>query len=540
MDIQCPACSAQFNSPVDITGKMVQCGNCKEKFTVNSKTVISSQSQADQKNDDFLKSLQRVESKAVAVAPMNQPTFQQAMYQNMEGMSAADVMPLSPKSLIAIGVGIIAMLLGIVVFVVAGGPNGNMQDLSTDKRWVIAGFLAVLGSALVIFGNEKSRKKGVLLALLFALPLLAMPMIYPQQSKVAYHSADYSEKRTSDSDFEDLPDLPEPEAEVVDIEAFKKMISWDKVDQLMRREIAAGMSIDQAKSSVYAVYVLGMEAKHKYNVRDFLMQRSAATEASVVYERGQGNWLFLGKGMQVPLERLAEQCLQIGRVDEIFPDLRVIQVSVDPKKLVTADSDALTDPSSDEFYFVNYSELSSIDPKRVENAIKRLITAEPRMQRRLIRDKLLSLAKADPTNISLLEQIGKALQIWSIEDDSSDRLLLDSLLPNIPNLADVPESIIEFGVIRQNPSIVPAVLSAWEKKPLKQEANLIALGAVAEDFIIKHLAGLDVGLKQSAVRILTQIGTSKSLPGLNALKEISSDDFKKLIESAETAIKARS
>jgi len=506
---------------------------------VDHKTVISSQSRADQENDDFLKRLSRVSPENIPTVPLNQPTFQQAMYQNMEGMSAADVMPLAPKYLIAIGVGIFAIVIGIVIFVVAGDEDGGLQDFSTEKRWVIAGFLAILGSALVIFGNEKSRKKGVIMALSIALPLLAMPLIYPQQKQVAYHSADYEYQGVSDLEEDDIPDLPEPESEALDIEAFKTKISWEKVDQMMRREIKSGMSIDQAESSVYAVYVLGMSAKHKFNVRDFLMQRSAGTEAGVVYERGQSDWLFVGRGMKIPLENLAEQCLQIGVVNEVYPALRVIQVTIDPKKLVAVNLDALTDPSVDDFYFVNLSELGSIDPKRVENAIKRLIAAEPRMQRRLIRDKLLSLAKNAPSNLPQLEQIGVALQTWAIADDSSDRLLLDSLLPSFKDLSDVPDGVVSFGVSRKNLSILPVVIELWKSKPQEQEDNLIVLGEASEMSIVEHLLGDDVGLKQSAVRVLGKIGTTSSLPALNTLKESASVDFKKVIENSVAEITTR-
>lgn len=541
MDIQCPACAAQFHSPVDIRGKLVQCGSCKQRFTVDDKTVISVHSRAQDDNDEFLSRLARTGPSPTAVPGTPQPTFQQAMYQNMDGMTAADVMPLEPKYLISIGVGVVAILFGIIVFVVSGGEGGGMQDFDDEKRWVIAGFLAAVGSALIFFGNQKSRKKGVLFSLLLAGPLLAMPLLFPQVKKAAFHRDGYSEVRQSvgGSDEDDVPDLPEPEAAVIDLEAFKKEISWEKVEKALRSEINSGSSIDAAQNSVYAVYLRGMSARHKFNVRDFLMQRSLSPQAGIVYERGDGKWLIVGRGMQVPLESLAESCLRIGAVDDVYPQLRVIEVSIDPAKLAAVNSKALTDSSNDDFYLVNLAELNSIDPARVRNAVRRLAAAEPRMQRRRVRDKMIALAIADPDNEELLDSIGKALPIWAIEGDSSARLLMDSLLPKIEKATDLPRSLVDFASHRQNAKIVPAVVELWKLSPIDHEKNMIALGQQVEDAVLPSLSGEYAGLKQSAVRVLTATGTQKSLSALTQLRASASEDFRRVIDRAISEITDR-
>jgi len=175
--IQCPECHERFDVPEELMGNPVECGACLHPFDLSSEHVDThALRQFPGEKSEGLEAFSRKIPETTMDSDVH---FRTAAYDQEVDPNA--IMPLEPKRLLAIFSGVLLMGLIILFFVLGNGEQGAMTDVANDKRWVLVGFAALLGSLLVIFGFRKYRIFGVILALILAVGVCSMPIIYPEQ-----------------------------------------------------------------------------------------------------------------------------------------------------------------------------------------------------------------------------------------------------------------------------------------------------------------------------------------------------------------------
>jgi hypothetical protein len=135
-------------------------------------------------------------------------------------------------------------------------------------------------------------------------------------------------------------------------------------------------------------------------------------------------------------------------------------------------------------------------------------------------------------------EIGKALPKWSEPGDGMEAIVR-GVLEKIPPGEDVPEPLVTFLAIRNDPAAISLLDRLWLLDPNKWEENYGALGPAVEDKVLARFPQTTVTQRMSAVRLLGRVGTSKSVPVLEAALKDAEAELKLLIERALESIRGR-
>ncbi|GAA5494508.1 hypothetical protein Rhal01_00670 [Rubritalea halochordaticola] len=521
--IQCSECGQQFDIDPELMGRLVECGECQHHFHVDSSCILkqSMRHYPGEKVGDlsmFSKKIPEMETSG----PVG---FRTVAYEQQ--VDPNDVMPLGAKRLVCIFAGIIVALVVVLIFVFGNDPAkraGLMLDVGNDKRYILCGFAALISSMLLIYGFRKKRLAGVILSLLIAGGLLSLPTFYP-----AYFSPASNQEIAAPQDQPDQ-ELDERKSQL----RYKSSIGYGPVETAIA---------NYGADSVVAIVLLESRLEFLDTVKSYLSEGLQAQAMPKDFAGSSRNVdgrkvdLVLYTNIGVSFDEAAEVCQGFGKVVNQYPELRVIEVEVNPSDLVTRKASILSDENSIDFYNANYKELSHIDPERQLAAIRRLGAAKQVGRRADVVNLLLRRLSEDsyPYKVDIV----KTLMNWTMPEDNAGAVVkkvADKVVElNLP----MPDIYVEYLIEHNEPKIGDILIYTWKKDPAVSEPMMVRGGERSEMALVEALPRLEKKYMKSAANILRRIGTKSSVPALQEMLERADESAKPAIETAIDAMKTR-
>lgn len=484
MRIQCPECSQRFDVTDDFLGKTVECGSCDGRFKVTMEVCVAEKTKfyPGEKRDSNLDMFGRNSSEGAA--PVG---FTQAHYQ--ADVNPAVVGPPRPRRTVAMIVGIALMSLIVIVFLLAGGKEGTMRDMVTMNRFILCGFSALVGSVLVIYGTAHNRKLGILLALVFTVILLGIPVMFPgnptSSSKVPIVLVDGA----------DATGTPKDSERKLDDYLFK--IGYEPINDALATYPA---------ETVVAIYLRNAPETIRGKIASYLYNATDKISRETIYKRGDsgGDGLILLVKQKRSIDEIAALCSKFGRIEKIDKKLRLIDVAVESSKMDTLDKYKVLDPESLDFEAQNLKALKSFDQKQQMNAVKRLAGAKPRALRDDITQQLITMLPTSKVDLQL--EIINALKTWALPESGAGPAVLDAVR-QIHLEGRVSKTAMEFLIAHQVDGCEVILFDLWNKAPVFWADVMLQLGAGAEVILLPQIKEMDVAHVVAASDILGKTGT---------------------------------
>ncbi|MEO1857114.1 MAG: hypothetical protein ABGY95_07100 [Rubritalea sp.] len=518
--IRCPKCKECFDVSGEMMGFPIECAACQHPFDLSNEHV--DKLAIRQFPGDKAQGLKGFSKRIPNVTNGSEVHFRTASYD--QEMDPNAIMPLGPRRLLAISAGVTLMGLVILFFVLGNGELGAMTDVADDKRWVLAGFSALVGSLLIIFGFRKYRTFGVIFALVLATAVCSMPIIYPAQLSPVIIG----------SNTEIMPSEPltlDPDAELL---AYKISIGYASVQS----------KIAQAADPEKVVAVALMRAKPAYldTIKDYLARALNTDEVPRVYTNRELNdqpcILLVYLNSKQPLEKAALLIGEFGTVMKVRKDLQIVEVVVEPSTFKNSKFDVLVDDENPQFYQANLAELKHIDQERQLAAVQRLSKTQKFFLRADIARQFQTLIELESLELKLAAV--EALARWDRADqDNASALIVSQARKFAVNQKIVPQSYLNYLLEQKVEEVGDILLYAWMKERVLHEVTLIRAGKIAEVALIDMLPELEPVELDSAANVLRKIGTSDALPSLLIAYELANEDVKKSLKATIDEIKSR-
>ncbi len=516
-------------------GKTVECGSCEELFTINEDSIFTEKKKIypgeDKKQKGrFLNQLSRDSSSRTYTKEQTQPeSFQKANYAKASNFDK--ILPTSGGEKCAIIAGLFLLTFLTLFFFLGSGPGGVLQDVEMYQRLILAGFLGLLGSGLLIVGARAWRFVSVFISLLFLGGLAALIFLNPVYKTPSSKGSSAQEipKKSDSSNIAERSKNPEEE--------LKQRVNYAKIQEVID---TAGNEGD----GVIAIYVEQYRERYRPVLLSYFQRKFSLLKDQIpdVYSRNDDkDLLMIFTGIDLTFDDIAQHVELLGST-RTYPDLRLIELQLSSRHFQDPTEKSfkqLTDPYHPNFSGANFQELGHIDLFRAKSAVERIdllpedvvLSYKPRIINELLR--LLG----DDNDPELLSSIGHALMTW------------DGGTPEIANQAgeillnkgetEMPASLIEYLLKGKAPQAVALIDAQWAKNPIQWSSKYEALGRAGEDRLIYHLKSSPKKLQKSAVEILRKVGSSKSLSPLRALEASSDSDLKASLERAIDAIHKR-
>jgi predicted Zn finger-like uncharacterized protein len=521
--IQCPACQRQFKVNDELKGRTVECGACEKQFVVDADVIVPERDRYFP--GDIKKTGLGHYGRAPDRGQLPQVAFATATYD--EGASAADVIPASPQRVVASALGAVIQALFVVILIFGSQENGILKDMEHQKRIILAVFVAFVGAALLYYGGYHRMKQTMITGISLAVIVVSLAFFLPVPKTLDTSGAGSRPGRTRPVD--PPPTVPH---KMTELEA-KEAMGYGPVDKAIK-----AFSYD----TVVALWAPVMKQRFRYQIQRYLQRKTGTGDRPSFYPRREGGLIVL-EGTTMGLPEIEVVVQRFGRVEDVYPGLRVIKIAIEGERLLEPSADLerkLNDKTHPAFYAHNQAELDHIDLDRMRAAAQRLASVEPKRFRPEIARRLVEMLQEDD-DTAFRSTICSAIMVWSVLDDGAElavgRVAQDLLVSE----REVPRSMIEFLIVRKAPQGVVLLEMLWKKNPDTWEPLVVDAGADAESVIMPHLGDEDRSVFRSVLVILGRIGTAVSLPPLRkALEEIGEEeDMKVLIQSAIQAIEAR-
>jgi hypothetical protein len=511
MQIRCPGCAQKFTVQRELRGKTVECGKCNLHFSIK---------------DEVISKIGRVfpgEKRRGALQQFGKPA--PAATHPTPGAPLAAPLAVTP------GISILRVLIGTfgVGLILAVGtlffldvPWG-IGELDLAGRFALVGATALLATLCFLLANPASRKRGLLLGAVGLVVVLVLPLAVPLPGAAG---------RVLEVG------LPQPVAvrEQTADEALAEM-GYGVVERT-RAELRASGG-EEAAGQVMAVWLRGVKEVSKVELKDYLIRVSGANEYSHLYPRNNGDFLMILQGVQISFSGLEQQCLRVGKVGRLFVAQRTLEIIVADQPNAEEPTAELANANDPGFYALNLRELESLDLNRAGRAADRLARVAPEKFRPDILRRLVQLLSEGDSEFK--GRIGAALRVWSEPGDIAAEAAMRAVRASL--LADpkqVPESLVGFLLLKQEPAILPVLDELWRADPLKWEECYASGGAFAEPTLVASFQSTGGPLRKSAVFILAKIGGAESLTVLRAaLPRETDQDLHLALKKAIAAIEER-
>jgi hypothetical protein len=518
LQIRCPSCGQRFKVGSDLRDRMVECGSCEHRFRIDDETILRSKKfYPGERRDPSLDRFARVPH-----APAIQPNIQTVSYANEPSPESFE--PTAPQKTMAAVVGACGMVIATLLLTLGARRNGALDGFDMTSRFGLAGFAALTGSIMIVYGNPRARMKSLMFSLIASGVLLSLPLFFQEASTPLGSGVIVTRE----------PETPtESKDETSDL---AKQIG---LEPLIKEN--ALLASNGGSGRAYGVWFRQLRVSNKLLVRDYMIRSTGADLSSSIYPRDGEDWLMVLSGVPDNLEVIAEKAAKVGHDPEsmrIHADLGVVEVVVDNSLFVEGPPDKLQDKGNPAFYELNRRELDSIDLERARKAVKRLAEAEPKLYRDDINRRLVQLLKeADPP---MLGDICRALMTWSQPDDGKAIAAAVAALQKLDHNATIPpREMISFLVSRRAVDVAPILDKLWAADPTVWEQLFGELGQPIEPLVLQRMENANSSVKHSAMRLLARVGGKASLSAINAARNGADAEMRVLIERAEAAIRAR-
>lgn len=523
--IRCPSCGQRFKVGEELRERTVECGGCEHRFRIDDKVIVRGRKFYPSENKDpELSRFHRIPlpggESMIGVQPVR--------YGSMPDPAVLE--PVSPQRVIAGAVGVVGMLF-MALFLMFGASRGGVLDgMPLENRFLMAGFVFLLGAAMLVYANPRARVKALGISILLGGALLSVPYFFRQGS-------------------EQLPNRPtltprDMMAPVADAGGEKIDEGDDSVAALRARigtgpleaEIAA-LAKDGSMKQAVGVWLRGLSDSHRFLVRDYLLRVTGADVSSHYYPRSGGDYLLVLSGINSSLQELAVIAAPLGQVEKLYPEISVLEIRVGSDIFVEGSIEKLSKKDDPAFYDLNKRELESIDLERIKRAVQRLAEAEPKIYRNDISRKLIALLGED--SVDFKGNVCKALAVWSEGPGPAGEAALKVVNKLIAAGKPVPPEIISLIVKEKNPAIIPILDELWFKNPMAWESLYGDVGHSIEPAVIRRFPETTGTIRHSAVRLLGRVGGSDSLPILAAEVSGADSELRVLLDQAQKSIRSR-
>lgn len=524
--IQCPACQRQFKVGEELKGRTVECGACEKQFEVTDKSIVPERARyfpGDNKKPGLDHYGRAPFSGEKGESPA-QVQFATATYN--ESATAADVIPASPQRLVASALGALIQVIFVVILIFGAQENGSLSDMEHEKRIILGGFVAFVGTALLFYGGFHRRKQAILTAVVLAGLVICLAIFLPVPEKIVSNP---------------LVGSPGTSPLVEPVPVSEKMTEAEAKEEMGYGPVEKAIKTFSYET-VVALWAPTMKQRFRYQIQRYLQRKTGVGARPSFYTRGDGGLIIL-EGTELDIPQIEVLIQRFGVVEDVYPSLRVIKFSVEGERLLEPSSELetkLNDETHPSFYAHNQAELDHIDIDRVRDAAQRLGSVEPKMFRDEIAKRLVELLEEDD-DTEFRSTICSAILVWSQPDDGSEPAVSKVARELLSNKQEVPRSMIKFLIDRKYPEAIPLVEALWLKKPSTWEPLVVEAGSAAEGVILPHIGDEDQSVARSAILILRRVGTAASLPGLRkALATIQEgSELRVLLDTAIQAIESR-
>ncbi|NNC88164.1 MAG: hypothetical protein HKN82_06850 [Akkermansiaceae bacterium] len=530
--IQCPECSRNFRVSDELRGRTVECGACEHRFTVDEASIVTRREKfyPGEHRKPGLEGFSTAGSTGSGKSrPSAAVEFETAAYAQTP--SSLDITPISPPQLVASAAGLIVLLLGIGLCLLGARDGGLLQDMEVRERTVLAFFIVIVGLILLFIGSHHRKKMALLAGGVLGAIMVALAVLLPVPRTV--QEGEIVETPGGNGGTDAGPDVGAEKT----ITEIMQEVGYGPVKRAITTHTTATYD---GRQKVAALWVPAMEERFKYQIQKYLHRKTGTKERPSFYRRGDGG-LFVVEGVEVPLEEMALIVERFGRVENTYPDIRVIEIAVEGERLLEVNTELmskLTDKEHPAFYVRNLAELDHIDIERVQEAASRLATAEPLRFRKEITQRLVDLL-AEEAEADFKGVVTKALSVWSEEGDGAPLAVAQAAQDILLKGEQMPRSMLDFLTARNPAVAVPIIEVLWKADPSSWEPFVAELGPDAEEMVASHLGDENRAVQQSAARILKRIGSSQSLPALQRALPAADDELKLMIQDAIQSIQER-
>ncbi len=521
--IRCPSCGQRFKVGEDLRGRTVECGACEHRFRIDEEVILRSRKvYPGERDNSDLNRFQRV-----PLATRGMPSgIEPVRYGKVPDPAVLE--PMSPLRILAGIVGVSIILFVALLLMFATSRGGMLDGMKLSNKLVMGGFVAVLGTGMLIYANPKARIRASLFGLLISAGLLTVPFFFNNRSdEGSVPGRVVGEVVSSPEDVE--PAMGEEEARLAKLRI--KIGTGPLEDEIER------LKLESSEKRAVGIWLRGMSETNRFLVRDYILRVTRADPGSHPYPRDGGDYLMVVTGITDSLQEVAEHANALGNIEKIYPELSVVEVKVRNENFVEGPMEKLSNKQDPEFYILNKTELESIDLTRVERAVERLADSEPRIFRADITRKLLELLGDDA--VGFKPDVCAALLVWSEEPGPAGDAALAEVSRIFKAGKEVPPEMIALIVRERNPGVISILDRLWFKNPLKWEAIYMEAGPPAEATMIARYPETEGTIRYSATRILGKVGGADSLPVLVAAADGADSELRVLIGQAEESIRSR-
>lgn len=519
--IRCPSCGQRFKIGQELRDRTVECGACDHRFVIHDDTIVRGPKMyPGERKGIALNSYQRV--------PLPAGDHSEAMHEMRYGVipGPAVLEPISPQRVIAGSLGVALMAMMGLLLMFGNAPGGMLYGMVLINRIIMAVFTGLLGVGLLVYANPHARIKSGLIALCFAAALVTTPFVFREGSDIQ-HS-----------------DGVNASSAILATSAISKEAEAPGVLAL-RNQIGAGPLVTENKrltdsgtgKHAIGLWLRGMSASHRFLIRDYILRVSGADSSSHYYPRDGGDYLLVVTGITQSIGELADLTSRLGKIDQLYPELAVIEMRVNQGLFVEQAVDILSNRQDPNFYRLNKEELESIDLDRVKRAVQRLAEVEPKVYRSDISGKLISLLGED--GLDFYDGICRALAVWSVEPGPASEAALNRVKKLLDSNNIVPPEIISLIVKEKDLRVIPFLDHLWFKNPSDWESLYADLGPPIEATVIQRFPETQGMPRHSAVRVLGRVGSAESLPVLANAAGKADPELKVLLDNAEKSIRTR-
>ncbi len=511
IQLRCPQCGQRFRINQELKGRMVECGACKYRFRVDDQSVVRNKKfYPGERREIGTGHFARVPAKDLLAPPSLQTT------EYAEAPNFARFEPV-PFGRILVGLVGGAMMVFVWLILILGGSKGGILDgVTIDRRFIIAAFAAVVGTIMILYANPGTRVKAIVFSLLGAIALLLAPVYFKEGTRPMTPGLISMETGVTTPMM-----VNDARKRIADL---KETVGYKPMETAL---VEAGKN-----GSAVGIWMKGLQESNSQIVRNYLLRVSKSAEASHLYPRMNRSFLLVLINPQLSLEDVARQCALMGRVDQTVTELSLLEVTVDNSRFAERPIEQLTDKTNAAFYRSNLMELEGMDLKRINDALSRLATAEPKEFRDDIVNRMIQLLEV--ADLEMMKNLSNAFQHWSSGKDGAPDATLQWALKWYQANQTLPVETLQFLTTWHLPEIYPILDEMWAKSPALWEETYMKCGPLAEDYINKHLMEGGNNHRMSASRITGRVGTNKSIDALKRAMEFKADA--ELVTSFQNAI----
>jgi hypothetical protein len=227
----------------------------------------------------------------------------------------------------------------------------------------------------------------------------------------------------------------------------------------------------------------------------------------------------------------------LGTVLETYPELGIIVVQVNNEQFVAGSAEKLNNRDDPAFFELNMRELASIDLDRVNRSVERLAQVEPKIYRTDISRMLIDLM--GKPGVRFHGEIARALLIWADDTALAGKAALEVVKNYTTAGTPVPETLVELVVKGKAEGAASAIHELWVTNPNLWQSRYVKFGEEIEQDVVGELDAEDISLRRSALAILGQVGTGKSIPAIRKLLDDNDSGIRVLAERAISEISGR-